>query len=275
MSNAAVVKLQRKRVAKSIVWLDDNFGESVHLHIEDFRADMSCEEFAKLHKDLREAINGLIEVEGFDCNAFDGVFLEQMLWKELLKLDKITIDEVNLSDLWTWGRKVRRIPKSRVYKGLCGDEKKAKVGKSSDHIAQTGDERIKQINDSIETDGYDTSKGYIVVYGNDNVIRDGQHRACALYHQHGDMKVKVMRLHIKGYKDINTSLRSTTIGVILYYISKIPEGLRYGCKTILKPAFIKKTMKWGYDTLRKWRGKMNRVVNKGVIEREIKVFEGK
>lgn len=275
MSNAAVVKLQRKRIGKALVWMDDNFGESVHLHIDDYRVDMTCVEFEKLYEDLKVAITDLVEVDGFDCNMFDGVFLEHMLWKYLLDLESITYEEVNLSDLWVWGRKVKKIPKSRVYKALRGDEKKAKKAVGSDHISQSGKERIAQINDSIETAGYDTNQGYIVVFGDDNVIRDGQHRACALYHQHGDMKVKIMRMQIKGYKNINTSLRSNTIGTGIYYIGQIPKGIKYMFKKVLKPAFIKKTAKWGYDTMRKWRGKINMRLNKKNLSEQLYVFEHK
>ena len=33
MSNAAVIKLQKKQIGAHHVWLDDNFGEAIHVHI--------------------------------------------------------------------------------------------------------------------------------------------------------------------------------------------------------------------------------------------------
>lgn len=47
MSNAAVITLQKKKIGLHRVWLDDNFGEAIHVHVDDFRADLSNQ---SLHK---------------------------------------------------------------------------------------------------------------------------------------------------------------------------------------------------------------------------------
>ena len=51
MSNAAVIKLQKKVIAGYSVWLDDNFGEAIHLHMNDFRVDLTCSGFEQITRD--------------------------------------------------------------------------------------------------------------------------------------------------------------------------------------------------------------------------------
>ena len=55
MSNAAVITLQKIKIGLHRVWLDDNFGEAIHVHVDDFRADLSNQEFAQMYSDLCDA----------------------------------------------------------------------------------------------------------------------------------------------------------------------------------------------------------------------------
>ena len=50
MSNPAVTKLVRDRIGRLSFWMDDNIGESVHIHLADFRMDMTVEEIFALQK---------------------------------------------------------------------------------------------------------------------------------------------------------------------------------------------------------------------------------
>lgn len=208
MSNAAVVKLQKKVVAGQTLWMDDNFGESIHIHIDDIRVDLTYRELCDMADNICIAIDELIQVEGFKCSEFDPVFVEQSLWKRISGLEKIVIEKVRLKDLYAGGKHIRPLAKSRIYKALKGDAKRAKVKRSSDHIGQSAAGRIKEIHESIKDSGYSTDMGYIVVFGNDNIIRDGQHRACALLLEKGDIEVPVMRMFFKTEKELNTRVRS-------------------------------------------------------------------
>ena len=51
MSNPAVTKLKRKKIGRYEVWLDDNIGERMHLHINRFRVDLDYPEMEKLCKE--------------------------------------------------------------------------------------------------------------------------------------------------------------------------------------------------------------------------------
>ena len=196
MSNPAVVKLQKKTIYKQKVWLDDNFGEAVHLHINNIRADLTIKEFDDLCADICDAINALLCVEGFDIHCIDKTYLESVLWKDLLDVKEVRIDHVRLSSLLCPNQEGELIPlpKSRGVKALEGDTQENDQIRASHHIGQTSADRLNRAMDGIQRNVYPYKGQYIILYNDDFVIRDGQHRASCLYHLNGDMEVPVMRL---------------------------------------------------------------------------------
>lgn len=232
MSNAAVVKLNRVKLPGKEVWLDDNYAESIHIHINDFRCDLTCKNFAELCEQICDAINELIKVDGFNINSIDPVFFQQSLYMNIRFLTAVKIENVKLSDLWIYDGRLRPLSESHVMKGLKGDEKAGNMKRKSDRDNQTGMERIIAIDDSIKQNGYPYDGKYIIVYNNENVIRDGQHRACSLLKEKGNIEVPVMRLFFSNYQDINIKKRATLLGEFTYRASltwpKIKNFRRYG-----------------------------------------------
>ena len=201
MSNPAVIKLQSGRIGKSRVWLDDNFGESVHIHMDDIRIDLTTEEFKKLYSDLCDTLNALLDIKDFDIHKIDPVYIQVMLWPYLSRITGVSIENVKLGDMLApKGEMIPRLPESAGVKALEGLSKENEGHRKSHHIGQTDAERLQSSLDSIKLNGYPFNDQYIIMYGDDNIIRDGQHRAACLYHLYGDIEVPVMRLKIKGYK---------------------------------------------------------------------------
>lgn len=202
MSNPAVIKLQSGTVGKSKVWLDDNFGESIHIHIEDFRADLSVNEFKQLYEDLCLAINEFVCVDGFDIRKIDPVFFAVMLWPRLSDLVGVSYDQVSLGKMLApVHSKIVPLPESmgvKAIKGLSAENNR--VSRRSHHIGQSDNERMAAIMESIKTNGYPYNENYIVMFGDDTIIRDGQHRASCLYSLYGDIEVPVLRLHFQHYQ---------------------------------------------------------------------------
>lgn len=201
MSNPAVIKYCKKQIGKYHFWIDDNFGESIHIHIDDIRLDLSHAEFNNLCSDLCIAINKLIEVEGFCCEEIDPVYFEFMLANNILDLQRIKIDNVKLSDMIAPSPKsFKPLPISRCVKALNGNSKENDSSiRHSNLMGQTNFERLDIILKSIKENGYPYDNKYIVMYGDDNIIRDGQHRAACLFHLYGDMDVPVLRFYFKNY----------------------------------------------------------------------------
>lgn len=203
MSNPAVIKLAMGKVGKSKVWLDDNYGESIHLHIDDYRVDLSVQEFATLYEDMCDILNNLVDVEGLDIRNIDPVFLSLFLWKDLPNLISAKIDYIWLEDMMAPNNsdhKIYKLSESVGVKALQGNPEVSEGFRKSHHVFQTEKERMSIILESIKTNGYPHNGHYIIVYGNDNIIRDGQHRASCLYYLNGNQKVPVLRLGIKNYQ---------------------------------------------------------------------------
>ena len=194
MSNPAVIKLIRREINGHKVWLDDNIGESVHIHIDNFRIDLSIDEFHRLCSDIRSTVNELVDVPDFDCSKIDPVFMEFTLWRKLMKLRSIEIINVQLKDLFVYvNKKYERLPDSFGVKVLSGKIRSSR-DRPSNHIGQTDQQRFEDMLKSIQENGYPYRDSYIYIYEN-NVIYDGIHRASALYNLYGNIEIPVMCLY--------------------------------------------------------------------------------
>lgn len=217
MSNPGVITLEKYDKVGQRLWLDDNIGEAVHIHLNDLRVDMSVAEFSAFVEKLYDIINELVQVEGFDARKYNPVYLSVMLGKYLPKLRQVSKDEVMLSDLILYkpviGPFLRRVrlPDSKCVKALNGDSRENDGPCSSHHIGQTSAQRLDSVMESIREHGYPHNDQYIILYNDNMLIRDGQHRAACLYKLYGDHKVPVLRLYFDDMKkrgDANRMLRA-------------------------------------------------------------------
>lgn len=202
MSNPAVIKLQSGSIGHSKFWMDDNFGEAIHIHIDDIRVDLSVNEFRQLYEDTCKTLSGLVDVENFDASKIDPIYLAVMLRPLLPDLIRVTYDKVKLGDLMApFQSKFYKLSESVGVKALLGISDEGIGYRKSHHIGQTETMRMDSIMKSIKENGYPYNDNYIVLYGDDNYIRDGQHRASCLYVLYGgDMEIPVLRFHFKNYK---------------------------------------------------------------------------
>jgi len=206
LSNPGVIVLANKKINDSInIQIEDNIGESIHIHYNNFRLDLSVKEFLKLSKNMVESLNNLIEIEGFDVNNFDPTFLD-MISKLLLDLTKVEYTTINLDQLkvQTLGcfniPVIRDISQSRIIKALKGKSNEQFKYQQENLRGQTNIERMNQIFTSISEHGYPYDDKHIVLFNNQNFIRDGQHRAAALFYLKGAIEIPVIRLHFKDNK---------------------------------------------------------------------------
>lgn len=200
MSNPAVTKLIRDDIGNLRFWMDDNIGESVHIHLADFRMDLTVKELETLSEELKDTVNKLVDVEGFACNKFDPVFLSLLLAKKMKHLRSVQMDRVMIEDLIVNHRsrfgllKYQKLAESRAVKALNGDNSENDGFRRSHHIGQTSRQRLDAMKDSISEHGYPYEGQYIVLYEDQMLIRDGQHRASCLYVSEGNIEIPVLRL---------------------------------------------------------------------------------
>lgn len=210
MRNPAVTKLVKNKIGGLGFWMDDNIGESIHIHLADFRLDLSVEELHTLSNELTEVIAEQICVEGFDVHRIDPVFLSGMLAPLLPHLERVVIDEVDLGDLlvaygdkWGFFTKYRHLKDGRAVKALHGDPRENDDIRGSHHIGQTSAERLSSMQESIRDNGYPVDGQYIILFNDQMLVRDGQHRASCLYYDRGNVKVPVMRLYFDKDCDVS------------------------------------------------------------------------
>lgn len=237
MSNPAVVKLERNQVNKSTVWLDDNFGESIHIHIDDIRVDLTVQEFKKLNDELCVILNDLVRVDGFDISKIDPVYMSLWLWPKLSSVTKVRIDNVHLEDMYIRsmdGRRIEKLSKSVELKALRGSsDENENYRRQSNHFGQSDTERLYGLLESITKNGYPFDGRYIIMFGDDNLIRDGQHRASCLYYLYGNIEIPVMRIY---FKDKVSTIQSMPKRKLLFYNSSFGYFIRTS-KNRMKHAF--------------------------------------
>ncbi|MGN0153440.1 MAG: hypothetical protein ACI4A3_03245 [Lachnospiraceae bacterium] len=244
MSNPAVTKLVRDDIGNLRFWMDDNIGESVHIHLADFRMDLTVEELDKLSAELTDTVNQLVDIEGFDCNKMDPVFLSLLLAKKMKHLRSVQIDRVMLEDLIVNHRnrfgflKYQKLSESRAVKALNGDNSENDGSRRSHHIGQTSRQRLDAMKDSISEHGYPYDGQYIVLYEDQMLIRDGQHRASCLYVSEGNIEIPVLRLF---FDDPKVAAYETS------YVKQLIAGFRKITGKHLKKA-LKKMAKTAWHT---------------------------
>ncbi|MBQ6975328.1 MAG: hypothetical protein IJQ16_02080 [Selenomonadaceae bacterium] len=79
MSNPGVIELFgfnfKNNFGSHNFRVEDNIGESIHFHFDNIRLDLTVKEFRKIADDLLDAINGIVNVKGFDAKKVDSRFL--------------------------------------------------------------------------------------------------------------------------------------------------------------------------------------------------------
>lgn len=207
MSNPGVRYLFNKNLTNGVNFrVEDNIGEAIHLHYGDeLRVDLSIREFFALSDGVRSALSDLLSEKGLNLNWLDRDFAS-LISPYLVDLDYVEIEKVKLKDLQVAIRKGFRYPVfcqiglSHIVGALRGNRKALKQYLSeNNHESSYGNAHLDELFQKIKEDGYPLDGRYIVLFNNQNIIRDGQHRAACLYVLYGeDYELPILRLHFKN-----------------------------------------------------------------------------
>lgn len=250
MSNPAVIILANCLTKGGHSFrIEDNIGESIHIHYHDIRIDLTVKEFLDFADVIAESVNDILDVEGFCVEDYDPRFLAE-LGDKLLDLQRVELDQVALDQIEVYvetlfgGYRLRKLPNSRVVRALSGDEKLFKAYSQENAFGESNMTRLESIVQSIRDNGYPRDGKHIVFMNDQNIIRDGQHRASALYHLNGSMSIPVRRLHFKGNR---------------YNCSRRPFLRQLTCLPIY---FTRVMPKLVYRYARRWAGKTYRTIKR-------------
>lgn len=206
MSNPAVIMLTNSPTKSGGRFkVEDNIGESIHIHYDNFRIDLTINEFLSFSELIEKSLISLINNSTFNLNNFDPSFLHDIYYM-LIDLKETSFDKILVSDLIVSRKGLFGVPKwaplnqSRVYRAIKGDTSENDNYLQDNFFNQSNHERVMNINNIIRTHGYPFKNEYIILFNDQYHIRDGQHRASAILDIMGDIEIKVLRINFKNKK---------------------------------------------------------------------------
>lgn len=231
MSNPAVITLDnassKKGKFKRFV-IEDNIGESMHLHIDNMRVDFTIDEFLEFSQMIRESLEDLDILKGYGINDFDESFLKNCT-SHLKNLVDIKIEKIKISDLKCIHRynpikdlfltKLVSVEKTSVYKYLRGIDKSFENYPQYNYFNSNNLRRLEDLKESLKKQ-YPQDNKYIILFNGQNIVMDGQHRVAVLADIYGlDTEIEVMRFCFEGKKHLYRSFVSNSY-TSLYWLTK-------------------------------------------------------
>jgi len=230
MSNPGVITLASLRnIGPNIHRLDieDNIGEAIHIHWNNFRVDLTVRDFLRFSEDLDVALKCLLNDARSELLDFDPFFLYRMggLLSRFVgsKVETRRITElsalvrVNVPRLGAV-MVPRKINETPAYRFLAKVSDEFLKYEQDSYPGLSNESRIQELVDSIDLNGYPVDDQLITLFGDQPYIRDGQHRAAVLTAKYGfDYEIPVRVLEFKGdawqIKPIRNLLQSIATSV--------------------------------------------------------------
>jgi len=211
MSNPGVITLASLRnIGPNINRLDieDNIGEAIHIHWNNFRVDLKVRDFLRLSQDLDVAFGCLCDDARSELSGYDPFFLYRM-GGLLSRFIGSRVENRRIADLRALVRVKmprlgtvmvpRKINKTPAYKFLTNKSDEFLEYEQDSYPGVSNEIRIKELYASIDLHGYPADDDLITLFGDQPYIRDGQHRAAVLAAKHGlDYEIPVRVLEFSG-----------------------------------------------------------------------------
>ena len=179
-----------------------NFNNNIfQVTINDKVFNFTIDNYKKVCINIYDYLNNKYPL-GIDFKNIDPVYLSLFLWKKLDSIDSICYDDVYLDDLYLPSNgNLIRLTETDVYKTLLGYNVNIIKKFNSNHVSQSSQQRVFDMLNSIKKNGYGFNHQFVILYNDENVIRDGQHRACCMRFLYGNIKIKVMRIMLNKEKE--------------------------------------------------------------------------
>lgn len=135
--------------------------------------------------------------KGFSFKLLSPVYLEHMLGIDLPNIEKIEMCKTDILSLSIFDRegpcKVK-IYEHDIYKQLnTGVFKEGR--KTTNHLFENNEERIRNILTEVQKD---SKNACAVVYGDEDVVRDGTHRLACMYFLYGNIEIPIIRIYVNN-----------------------------------------------------------------------------
>ena len=238
MSNPGVKILAKSSNKKGKIKrfvVEDNIGESIHLHMDNMRIDFTINEFLHFSKIINESLTNLNVLNGYDINDFDVNFLKTS-HKHLHKLVNIKKEKIRIKDLLCVTHfeyksvileKIQKIRHSPIYSFLKGVNQDFINYPQYNYLGVNNRARLTSIFDSIKENGYPYQNNYIILFNGQNIIRDGQHRAAVLaYLNDENYEIDILRFYFKDKKHFLNFKKQNLKRMLIFVIRKIKTKIK-------------------------------------------------
>ena len=161
------------------------------------KKDFEICEFESICNDIVWFLAQNYNVGDFDLLKIDAMYLEQILGIDLPFIVSAKIEMIQMEDLRNFSvENPCGIPliEGRYYKQISTDSYINYPNHINNFIGQTNEERTRTVLETMKESNYAKNGKYIILYNDSNVIRDGEHRAAALYHLYGNIEIPVLRI---------------------------------------------------------------------------------
>ena len=249
MSNPGVIILDNtsmtgKEINGPRLQIEDNIGEAIHIHLGDLRLDFTISDFLIFEEGIKRALNNLLNDAGINLDLIDPPFLREledhlrhMIGYHIknIELDKLKCIEYNQKKLLS--SKSCKIINTLEFKYLNNENEKGTSKESIKYdISEYREDTINELRRSIETNGYPFNNKYIVLLGDELVIRDGKKRAVLLRHLYGNIEIPIMILNFKKkYKKYRCTRQININDFLKYYLKLIiPLKMRNPLKKLIR-----------------------------------------
>lgn len=211
MSNPAVYALGETSINGNKIRIEDNLGESVHIHIGDFRFSLTVKEFIDMVEQIKKSANELLKLNGLSFEMFDESALDWDWLYRYEEIEKVEIVDIKIKDLLTKGessvlpeiQEIVSVKGSRQYKALDNDFRELDRYTEVNQYGISNRKRLESVMKCIKENGYPYDGKYILV-NQYNQIYDGDHRAACLTKILGeDAVIPVMRMTLSKEKSID------------------------------------------------------------------------
>lgn len=222
MSNPGVIILTSTKIDNKKILLDDRFqiedniGESIHIHFRNMRFDLTIKDYLALADGVEDSLNQLVGDDSFNTSYLSGDFLFDMRM-HLPFVASMSIVEKQLDDLMCVVHKsdkqspyaVKKITGTPIYQYLKFHDEKCLPRVRENVISVSYKKRIEELQASLE-EGYAKNGKYLTVLGDEDTIRDGYLRASILRHTKGNITLPVVRVQFKEGYDLYKLGRSSS-----------------------------------------------------------------
>ena len=201
MSNPAVFELARANIASQKICIEDNIGESIHLHIGLVRFDMTVKEFREFAKTMQEVLNA-VTPKFFDINEYDAYFIERLA-VDLMNISAVEEILLPLADLKICyeGEDDKiftvNLMESPVFRYYSGEAIDLEQFENKGDIFQSNSERADKVFAAVKNN---PNKNFKISVDESNRFLDGYLTSAAMARLYGaGFKIKVSRFSFDNY----------------------------------------------------------------------------